>query len=365
MTKSKIRFSPRKDADFIKELRKSVNEYFKQNNISTHGNTGIIVKSTFMLLLYFIPYILMMTGLVTTLPLILACWILMGFGMAGLGMALMHDANHGTWSKNRKMNNFMGSSLYLLGGLPETWKHQHNTLHHGFTNIDGQDEDISASAILRFSPHQPLRKIHKYQHWYAWMLYGLMTMAWITTKDFRQVLNYKKESVPLNTKRTYNGLMFDLILSKALYYIVFLVLPIIVLPIAWYWTLLFFLTMHFISGFLLSIIFQTAHVMPDSDFPQPDENGHVDANWAIHQLSTTTNYAQNNKIFSWLIGGLNHQVEHHLFPNISHVHYRKIAVLVKETAHKYSLPYHDQGSFFEAVRQHGKMLKMLGREKQI
>jgi len=139
----------------------------------------------------------------------------------------------------------------------------------------------------------------------------------------------------------------------------------LVLPFAWYWILIFFITMHFISGFVLTIIFQTAHVVPTSAYPLPNENGSVQNSWAVHQLLTTSDYSPKNKIFSWLIGGLNYQVEHHLFPNISHVHYKNIATMVKETAQKYSLPYHVQPGFLKALLEHAKMLKKLGRSYSV
>jgi linoleoyl-CoA desaturase len=136
-----------------------------------------------------------------------------------------------------------------------------------------------------------------------------------------------------------------------------------ILPFAWYWTPVFFLTMHFVSGFILTIIFQTAHVVPTSKYPLPGENSTMENNWAVHQVLTTSDFAPRNKVLSWLIGGLNYQVEHHLFPNISHVHYPDIAGLVKETAHKYGLPYHVQPGFLVALREHGRMLWKLGREQ--
>lgn len=361
MTMTRIRFTPRKNPEFIRELREKVKSYFEENKISTYGNSGIYIKSALMSVLYFLPFLAMLSGAISNVWIILTCWIIMGIGMAGMGMVLMHDANHGTWSRYSWLNNLLGRSLYLFGGFPTTWKQQHNIQHHGFTNIEGQDEDIKSVGLLRFSPHQPLKKIHRFQHYYAWLFYGLMTISWISIKDFKQIIRYKKEKVNLNTKKSYDRLMFDLIVSKILYYGIFLILPLVLVPIAWYWTLLFFLIMHFVSGFLLTIIFQTAHVMPDSAYPLPDEKGTVDNNWAIHQLSTTSNFSPNGRIFSWLIGGLNYQVEHHLFPNISHVHYRKISRLVKNTAQKYELPYHSQPSFVRAVWEHGKMLRMLGK----
>lgn len=361
MTKSIIKFPNQEKPEFINELRKTVNDYFEQNNISKYGNYSIVLKSVLMMLMYIVPFVLMLTGVVSSVVGNLICWIIMGIGMAGIGMVLMHDANHRTFSKNPNTNKWLSKSLYLLGGFPPTWRYQHNTLHHGFTNVDGYDEDINPVGVLRFSPNRPLYKIHRFQQYYAWGFYCLMTLAWATRKDFRQLLRYKKEEVPLSKDNKYNRMMVDLTISKILYYLVFLVVPIIMIPIAWYWTVLFFLVMHFLSGLILSAIFQTAHVMPTSVYPMPDEKGNMENNWAIHQLMTTTDYAPKSRIFSWLIGGLNYQVEHHLFPNVSHVHYKKISKMVKETAQKYNLPYYVQRNFFLAVYSHFKMLKMLGR----
>lgn len=358
----KIKFSPKNNPEFIRELRSKVNDYFDQRHLSKYGNAGMFVKVMLMSALYIVPYLLMVTGVVTSFPLILLSWIVMGTGMAGIGMVLMHDANHGTSTSNQKMNRWLSKSLYFLGGFPPNWRHQHNTMHHGFTNIDGHDEDIAPVGILRFSPHRPYHAIHKFQQWYAWLFYGLMTLSWVTAKDFKQLFRYKKTVITLSSNRSFGFMLADLIIAKVLYYTVMLVIPLIVIPIAWYWTVLFFLIMHFTAGFSLTVIFQTAHVMPDSVYPLPDEEGNVENNWAIHQLLTTSDYAPNSRIFSWLIGGLNYQVEHHLFPNISHVHYKKISVIVKQTADKYQVPYHVQPTFFKAVYNHYKMLKMLGNK---
>jgi linoleoyl-CoA desaturase len=360
MIQKKIKFSAQINSDFINELREKVKIYFEINKISKYGNTSLILKSIFMFTVYLAPYILMITGVITSLPAIFICWALMGIGMAGVGMGMMHDANHGTFSKNRKINNLLGKSLYLLGGFPPNWKFQHNTLHHAYTNIDGHDEDISPAGILRFSPHKPLYKIHRYQNWYAWFFYGLMTLLWATSKDFMQFKRFKGSGTAYSGKTPFAQMFISIILGKVFYYILFLVIPLLTIPVGWYWIVLGFIAMHFTTGIILGIVFQTAHVVTNSSFPLPDEGGNIENNWAIHQLSTTSNYSPKSRIFSWLIGGLNYQVEHHLFPNISHVHYHKISKFVKETAFKYNLPYHVQDTFFSAVRNHAKMLKMLG-----
>ena len=147
---------------------------------------------------------------------------------------------------------------------------------------------------------------------------------------------------------------------KILYYMTIFVLPVMILSVPWYWILIGFIVMHLTSGLILAVIFQTAHVVTDSEYPLPDKNGTMENNWAIHQLNTTSDFAPKSSVFSWLIGGLNYQVEHHLFPNISHVHYKKISHLVQSVAAKYNLPYHVQPSFYKAVSNHANMLKALG-----
>lgn len=362
MTPNRVKFSSQIKPDFIIELREKVKEYFEKNQISKYGNANMVLKSIFMMTLYFGPYLLMLTGLIDSIPGIIISWAVMGIGMTGVGMVLMHDANHGSYSKNQKINKFLSKSMYLLGGYPAAWRQQHNTQHHGFTNIEGHDEDIDQIGLLRFSPHKPLKKVHQFQYLYAWFFYGLSTLSWVTIKDFKKLRLYKKTNVTIVNNKSHNRLMVELIFSKILYHIVFLVLPLVFIAISWYWIVLCFLMMHFIAGVLLSAIFQTAHIMPDSTFPLPDEKGNLENSWAVHQLLTTTDYSPKSRVFSWMIGGLNYQIEHHLFPNISHVHYRHIAVLVQSTARKHNVPYYVHSNFFLALVNHVKMLKSLGKE---
>lgn len=361
MSKNQIKFPNQKRPEFITELRADVKSYFEQNGNNRFGNNGLILKTVILLTLYFAPLIVMLTGVITSWPLLLLAWVVMGVAVAGVGMGVMHDANHGSYSQIPQVNKWMSRTLYLLGGFPVNWKYQHNTMHHGFTNIDGHDEDIEPVGILRFSPHRPLRKIHKFQHWYAWFFYGLMTFSWVTFKDFKQLIGYKRENARLNSKKSYNQLMVSLIISKVFYYILFLAIPMVLIPAPWYLTLGGFLLMHFVAGLILGAVFQAAHVVPTSEYPLPDEEGNVENNWAIHQLLTTSDFAPKNQLLSWYTGGLNFQVEHHLFPNISHVHYKKLSPLVQRAAEKYNLPYYVEKNFRQAIRSHTKMLYKLGR----
>ena len=357
----KIKFAIKNKPEFMVELRAKVTAYFETNNISKYGNLNLVLKTVFMLSLYLVPYTLMISGVIGSLAGVWICWIVIGMGKAGVGMSVMHDANHFSYSKNKAVNLWMSKSMYLLGGFPKNWQYQHNTMHHGFPNIDGFDEDIDPGAFLRFSPHKPLHKIHRFQPIYAWFLYGLMTLSWVISKDIQQLNGYRKSGVPLSGKTTYATLFAYLVISKIIYYCFFIVIPILILPFSWYWILIFFLTMHFVTGLILTTIFQTAHVVTTVDYPLPDPEGNMENNWAVHQLHTTSDFAPDNKILSWFIGGLNYQVEHHLFPNISHVHHPKLSEFVREMTAKYGLPYHVQPGFIKAVGEHGRMLKKLGR----
>lgn len=361
---SAVRYSKDRNSEFYKELKKRVNSYFKSNNISKYGNVNMVLKTIFMVSLYFVPLLLIVT-FVTNAWLAILLWIVAGFGMAGIGLSIMHDANHGAYSKYNFVNKAMGFLINFVGGNGLNWRIQHNVLHHTYPNVDGVDEDIDVDGLMRFSPNQKREKFHKYQHLYAWFLYGLLTINWFFIKDYKQLTRYKNMGLLETQNITYASALWTIILTKILYAFLFIVLPLWFAPTAWYVTLIGFVAMHFVAGFLLSIIFQSAHVLPSSDFPIPDESGNIETDWAVNQLYNTANFASQAKLFSWFVGGLNFQVEHHLFPNICHVHYKDISKIVKETAIEYNLPYYNYTTFFSAIKDHAKLLKKLGNQDDI
>lgn len=356
-----IRFSRTNQIEFITDLKKQVKNYFDQNNISTYGNSQMVLKTIVMFSLYLVPYFLMVFGVVTNIWLVLGMWTIMGIGNTGIGLSIMHDANHGAYSKNKHVNKYLSYVMNLIGANSFIWKIQHNVLHHSFTNIEGMDEDIDPGPLMRLSPHAPLLKAHKHQHIYGWFLYGLMTFLWLTTKDFKQLVRYKKLGLMKTQKRSFRSVLTEAIVSKVFYYAYALIIPLIFIQAPWYIILSGFFMMHFMTGLALGLIFQPAHVMPSADFPLPDKESSVENNWAVHQLFTTTNFAPKSKVFSWFVGGLNYQIEHHLFPNICHVHYKKISEIVKAKTEEYGLPYYSQETFYAAIREHAKMLKKLGQ----
>ena len=362
MKKSPTRFGSKEGAAFHKAIRQGVNRYFQNRGLSKHAAGGAWFKNAFMLALYFVPYFLALIFFQEQPGLIVLLYGIMGLGMAGIGMNVTHDANHGATSSSRNTNHLLGSVLYFIGVDRDLWRQEHNVEHHTFTNIQGLDSDISVPFFLRFSPNQRLRKIHRYQFIYAWPLYGLITLRWATIGDFaRTIKNHKDESAP---KPELTKGLLKLAGWKLFYHAYLWVLPAVFLPVSLGTMFLGFLAMQMVAGFILGIIFQTAHIMPEAAFPEPGPDNRIESHWAVHQMETTVNYAGHDRFFSWFVGGLNYQIEHHLFPHISHQHYPDIAKIVKQIAEEHGVPYRTHKTFFAAVHAHGKHLWALGREER-
>ena len=320
----------------------------------------MVLKTVIMLTLYFVPLIMINLGLISNIYWLFTLYLTSGFGMAGIGMGVMHDAIHGSYSVNKKNNVRLGYTMNLIGANSTVWKIQHNVLHHAYTNIDRADDDINPPLVLRFSPHAKKYWLHRYQHLYVWLFYGLSTLSWVTSKDFIRLNRYRKMGFFRNEK-DFNSELLKMIGWKLFYYSYTLILPLIIVPVAWWIILLAFIGMHFLAGIYMSLVFQTAHVMPEAKYPLPDENGQMANEWAIHQMATTTNYSPRSKYFSWLIGGLNYQIEHHLLPDICHIHYKSLSHIVSGTAKEFGIPYNTKQNFIKAIRDHTKMLQQLGR----
>jgi len=360
MKADQIKFPRRDSTQFFRTLNSRVNDYFKSNKIKKTGNWRLHAKTIVMFAIFLTPYFLMLSLSLPAWAMFLLT-IVMGIGMAGVGMNVMHDANHGSYSTKKWVNKLMGSSMYLLAGNVYNWQVQHNVLHHTYTNIHEHDEDMEAGRVLRFSKHAPWKKHHRFQHYYSIFLYGLLTFNWAITTDFKQMYQYTKRKLSYGKMPNPIANWTTLAITKALYFSIWIVLPILFFDIPWWYVLIGFFIMHYTAGLILSVVFQLAHIIEDAETPLPDESGNMKNTWAIHQLFTTVNFGTKSRILNWFTGGLNHQVEHHIFPHISHVHYTKISKIVKETAKEFNLPYNEYKSMQSAVLSHFRHLKELGR----
>lgn len=276
-----------------------------------------------------------------------------------VGLNIMHDGNHGSYSGSRKINRIMGFALDLIGGSSLVWRHKHNILHHTYTNIHEVDEDLHTSGFLRLSPNQSRRPWHRFQNLYAFLLYGFLTVSWVTITDFRRffsgrIFSYKLPTSPANWAL--------LVLSKGIYFGYMIVLPLFFHPLPY--VIIAFLGIHFIQGVTLSLVFQLAHAMEKNDFPIPDaELNTVGKEWAVHEVETTVNFALSNRFATWYLGGLNFQIEHHLFPKVCHVHYPAISNIVKETCAEFAVTYVEYPSISSALASHYRHLRHLGKRE--
>lgn len=355
-----VRFG-RDTTGFSKTLRQRVETYFKEQGIHKKANGHMVVKTVLMLSLYFAPLVLITTGVTGGGWMFWTVEVIMGLALAGIGMAVMHDGNHGAYSDRKSINRLIGGVLELVGGNSEMWQIQHNVLHHTFTNIDGLDEDINPGPILRFSPLKPRKSWHRFQHLYAWFFYGLMTLIWVTFKDYVALNRYRKLGLLDRMGKSYGNLFMRITLAKVAYFPIMLGLPLMFSGLATGQVIAGWLLMHFIGGLTLALVFQPAHVMEDHDYMLAEKGVQIEDDPLSHQLKTTSNFGTRSGLLTWYSGGLNHQIEHHLFPNICHVHYPALAPIVRETAAEFGLPYRDETSFIGAIRLHLNQLKELGR----
>ncbi|MDZ7934148.1 MAG: acyl-CoA desaturase, partial [Emticicia sp.] len=355
---AKVKFLNKDKSLFFSVLRENIDAYFEANTLEKTGGTKLLVKAVFMLSLYLIPYAFLLFGNFTPLQMLFLT-VVMGLGVAGVGMSVMHDAIHGSLSSSSKINKLFGASIYLLGGNAYNWDVQHNKLHHTYTNLHDIDEDITGKFMLRLSSGDKLKAAHRFQHIYAFFLYSLMTISFFW-KDFKEISLYNKMAETGLVKAFSRKELIILVVSKIFYVLFIFVMPMLMLDITVGQWFAGFMAMHCTAGIILSTVFQLAHVVEGAAQPAVDERGNIENAWAIHQLNTTANFAGNNKILSWYIGGLDYQVEHHLFPNISHIHYPAIASIVKNTAEDFGIVYNNKHSFTKGLQSHIRMLHNLG-----
>lgn len=348
-----VKFQKPTGDDFYNTLKSRVDGYFSKNSISTHADWKVHSKILLFFSLYFLIigtiYSNAMTG-----GLLITAYLTLGFVTSLICVNFCHDVIHGAYFSSPKLTKLLGY-MYDINGLSSyMWKITHNLRHHTFTNIPGFDEDIDKAILLRLSPKDELYGFHKYQQIYAFFLYFLTSLNWAYYADCKTLVEeIKRGNVPPKEIAAF-------VFFKSINLILFLILPLLLLSAPAWQIVVGFLGMHFVGGFFSAVIFQLAHVIENVAFPVPDQQGFIDNRWANHEMHTTSNFATNNAFLGWLIGGLNHQIEHHLFPYVCHAHYPKISKIVRETAQEYGIPYHEQPTLSEAIKSHFRTLKRFG-----
>ncbi|TDQ07631.1 fatty acid desaturase family protein [Pedobacter metabolipauper] len=358
----KVKFTNANKSAFYATVRKRVDLYFSGNKLSVYANSAMWFKAFFFLTTLTGLYLLILLGTLS-MPVMLLLSCILGMFGAFVGFNVCHDAIHKAFSKNQNVNAVFSFVFNLIGASPYVWNICHNIVHHTYTNIAGHDEDIDvAPGLIRFSESEVVNKIQRYQHIYAFGLYSFAMLSWVFRKDYKKFFQKKiGEHISVHPKIEY----FKLFFYKGIYYFLFIGLPLWVMDITIWQFLIGFLAMQFTQGLVLGLVFQLAHVVEGTSFPFPDEQGNIEEAWAAHQMNTTANFAVDSKMAAFFCGGLNRQIEHHLFPKVCHIHYPAIGSIVKETALEFGLPYIESPTFGAALVSHYKTLRRLGKEAYI
>ena len=343
---------------FFPALKKSVDQYFAAHGIKKTGNWKLYLKAIILIPLAIAVYCFLLWGSYSAVGGI-ALSFLLGLALVSIAFNVMHDACHGSFSSKKWVNDLMSYTMNALGSNSFIWKVKHNVVHHTYTNVDGLDDDIAKNPALRMAPTQKWVGVHRFQHVYMFLLYALSTILWLLLTDFMKYFN-KKIVVTEMKMTTQDHIIFWV--SKALYIFFYVVVPIIFL--GWGAWLTGFLIVHVTMGLTLSVVFQLAHVVEKTGFEVAGEEAKmIDSEWAVHELKTTANFAPRNKVISWFVGGLNFQVEHHLFPRISHIHYPAISKIVEAECRRFNVPYHYYPRMMEAIASHVRVMKRLGQKE--
>jgi linoleoyl-CoA desaturase len=341
---------------FYSSLKKSVEDYFQENKIKKTGNIELYLKAVILIPLAVAIYLYLLIGSYSALGGTVLC-ILMGLTMVSIAFNVMHDACHGSYSSKGWVNHLLGFTMNALGSNSYIWKIKHNVVHHTYTNVDGIDDDIAKSPVLRHCPSQKWVPMHRYQHIYMFLAYAISTILWVFLTDM--IKYFSRKIVVTDMKLTVQDHIIFWA-SKALYVVFYIALPIVL--VGWLPWLIGYLVVNMTMGLTLAIVFQLAHVVEKTEFEEAGEKPRqIEAEWAIHELKTTANFAPDNKIVNWFVGGLNYQVEHHLFPRVSHVHYKAISKIVQEHCEKFGVPYHSYPTMTGAVLSHIRVMKQLGK----
>lgn len=352
---AKITFN-NSSSPFFEALKTRVDNYFSSNDIRPSGNVRLYAK-TIILGITAISFYTILVFLTPPVWVSIAICLLFGLNLAAIGFNVMHDGAHGSFSRKKWVNELMAYSLNAMGGNSFIWKNKHNVNHHTYTNIEGMDDDIDIQPWIRVHDEQPKYWFHRFQHIYWVFLYGATYLLWVFVKDFSKYFSGKIAGTNFRKMNSKEHSFFWL--SKVFYVSVFIGFPIYQVGLAE--TLIGYSIIAFVCGLMISVVFQLAHVVEDVQFPVTVGDTNKMANeWAVHQVLTTANFATKSKSVSWFVGGLNFQVEHHLFPKISHIHYPQISKLVKETCTQFNISYNEYPTVLSALRSHVGHLKHVG-----
>jgi len=346
----------RAQTEFWSVLRQRVDDYFAETGRPRRDCPQMYAKTAIIIGWFVASYVLLVffaSAWWQALPLTIS----LGLAMAAVGFNIQHDGGHHAYSNHAWINKLMAMTLDMLGGSSYGWDRKHNAIHHTYTNITGHDGDINLGVLGRLSPHQPRLGFHRLQHFYVWGLYGFLAIKWQLVDDFWYLFTGRMDQIHVARPKRWDLVVF--IAGKVVFFTAAFVIPLLFYPV---WAvLLCYFAAAFVEGVTLSIVFQLAHAVEEADFPMPASGtGRIENDWAVHQVETTVDFARTDRLVSWFTGGLNFQIEHHLFPRICHVNYPAISKVVEETCSEFGIRYVVHETFLAGMASHFRWLRRMG-----
>ncbi|HSU68746.1 MAG TPA: acyl-CoA desaturase [Tepidisphaeraceae bacterium] len=345
---------------FVRELRKRVDAYFTRTGRARRDCPKMYFKTATILAWFFGAYLLLLL-VATAWWAVIPLAIILGVAIAAIGFNIQHDGGHKAYSESRWVNRIMSLTLDMMGGSSYLWDWKHNSFHHTYPNVSGHDDDINIGMLGRLSPEQPRFWWHRLQGIYLWVLYGFLAVKWHLFDDFYQISVGRIGGHKIPRPKGRDLLIF--VGGKVVFFSIAFVVPMLLHP--WWAVLSVYALAAFVSGVILSVVFQLAHCVEAADFPVPEVNADgaakITTDWAVHQIQTTVNFSRGNRVLGWFLGGLNYQIEHHLFHKICHVHYPELSKVVEEACREFGVRYSVHRSFVSAVASHFRWLVRMGQ----
>jgi len=350
----KLKFGP--DTGFQSELRSRVEDFIRRTDLRQRDCPQMYLKTAIILAAFVCSYVLLVFVAQSwwqALPLA----VILGFTAAEIGFNIQHDGGHKAYSKRAWVNKLMAMTLDMVGGSSYVWRWKHVVFHHTYVNVKGHDTDIDLGIFGRLSPQHRRRSFYRWQHFYLWPLYGVMVIKWHFYDDFHDVITGHIGDNPIPRPQGWELALF--IGGKLTFLMLALGIPLLFHPL---WSvLLFYVVTAGIAGVVLSVVFQLAHAVEQADFMSVDKDtGRIQNTWAVHQVQSSVDFARSNRVVSWLVGGLNFQIEHHLFPTLSHVNYPAISGIVENTCREFGVHYTAHPTLGGAVASHFRWLRRMG-----
>lgn len=342
---------------FHREIQRRVDDYFQATGRRRRDCWQMYAKTAVFIAGFALSYVLLVFMAQTWWHGLLLA-VLLGLSAAGIGLNVQHDGGHRAYSRSPWVNKLMAMSLELIGGSSYLWHWKHVAFHHTYVNVTGHDADIDLGILARLTPHQRRRSYHRWQHLYLWPLYGLLAIKWQLFDDFRELITGRISTQRFPRPKGTALVVFAA--GKAVFFTVAFGVPLYLHPAGT--VLTFYVAAALVAGMVLSVVFQVAHCVAEARFPLPPaDGGRIEHAWAVHQVETSVDFARRSRVVTWLLGGLNFQIEHHLFPRISHVHYPAISRLVEATCRDFGIPYAEHASFRAGIASHFRWLRRMGR----